>query len=55
MGSRLGIAIVLGIALTVVLELITRHGGDFSYHRWRKFEWFILLLIVAWIVIRKKS
>ena len=34
------------------IEKMTRQGGEFSFHRWREFEWLFLGILVVWYVLR---
>jgi hypothetical protein len=52
LGMRDGLVIVVVFGFVAAIEKMTRQGGEFSFHRWREFEWLFLGILVVWYVLR---
>ena len=52
LGIRDGLVIVVVFGFVAAIEKMTRQGGEFSFHRWREFEWLFLGILVVWYVLR---
>ena len=50
-----GLVIVVVFGFVAAIEKMTRHGGEFSVHRGREFEWLFLGILVVWYVLRGKD
>jgi len=49
---RDGLVIVVVFGFVAAIEKMTRKGGEFSFHRWREFEWLFLGILVVWYILR---